>query len=119
MTAAVQGAPPTAPVPQDANDLRGFHMRRLLGKTWVWVLCLLAGVAVGVAVGIATKSVVIGAGAAVVEFLLDRLRRQHLEELLPLHRRLLPAPAARPVPLSACGPAARGVPVPGLGRGQV
>lgn len=70
-TAPVQGAPPTAPVPQDANDLRGFHMRRLLGKTWVWMLCVVAAVVVGAVVGIVTKSAPIGVIAGAVELLLD------------------------------------------------
>jgi hypothetical protein len=61
----------TAPAPQDANDLRGFHLRRLLAKPLIWVLGGLAGAAVGTVVGIATGSVAFGVIAAVAEVLID------------------------------------------------
>jgi hypothetical protein len=62
--------PATAPpapgegAPDDANDLRGFHFRRLLGKPATWIatatFVLAAGVAAAVYLGAA-----IGAGAAI------------------------------------------------------
>lgn len=59
-------APPTPGegLPDDANDLRGFHFRRLLGKPVTWiataVFVLAAGIAAAVYLGAA-----VGAGAAV------------------------------------------------------
>jgi hypothetical protein len=64
---------PTAPAPQDANDLRGYHMRRVLGKAWIWALAGGAAVLVGVVVGIATKSAGIGVAAGAAELLIDLL----------------------------------------------
>jgi hypothetical protein len=65
MSVEVQSAPPTAAVPQDGNDLRGFHFRRLMGKP----LTLIGGgiliVAVGVGLAIATKPVFGLIGAAI------------------------------------------------------
>ncbi|HVY77009.1 MAG TPA: hypothetical protein VG898_00705 [Solirubrobacterales bacterium] len=58
--------------PDDANDLRGFHFRRLLGKPPVWVLLgievALVGILLAVYVGPA-----IGGAAAVAAFLLGLL----------------------------------------------
>jgi hypothetical protein len=58
--------------PDDANDLRGFHFKRLLGKPLTWALIgievVIAGVAVAVLVGPA-----IGAAAALGAFLLGLL----------------------------------------------
>jgi hypothetical protein len=58
--------------PDDANDLRGFHFRRLLGKPLTWTVIgffvLAAGVAAALYVGAA-----IGAGAAVAMLLVSLL----------------------------------------------
>jgi len=68
-------APPTSPVeatPDDANDLRGFHFRRLIGKPLTWIVIaifvLVAGVAAAIYLGAA-----IGAGAAVAMLLVSLL----------------------------------------------
>jgi hypothetical protein len=58
--------------PDDANDLRGFHFQRLLGRTLTWVLLTLAVVGTALA-GAALASPTIGAVAAVVAFLLGLL----------------------------------------------
>jgi hypothetical protein len=67
--------PPQAPaegLPDDANDLRGFHFRRLLGKPATWiataVFVLAAGIAAAVYLGAA-----IGAGAAVAALIVSLL----------------------------------------------
>jgi hypothetical protein len=69
-TAAPAGGP-TA-LPDDANDLRGFHFRRLLGRPLTWlsiaIVVVVAGVAGAVLVGPA-----IGGAAAVAVFLLGLL----------------------------------------------
>jgi hypothetical protein len=68
-------ASPTSPVqeaPDDANDLRGFHFRRLLGKPVTWVLTAIAVIAAGVA-GAVFLSPAIGAAAAGAMFLLALL----------------------------------------------
>lgn len=58
--------------PDNANDLRGFHFKRLLGKATTWiaiaVFVLVAGIAGAVLLGAA-----IGAAAAVAMFLLSLL----------------------------------------------
>ena len=67
-------APPniaSAP-PDDANDLRGFHLKRLLSKPLTWVLLLIFAVAAGVA-GAALVGPAIGAAAAAGVFLLGLL----------------------------------------------
>jgi hypothetical protein len=67
--------PPSSPseaAPDDANDLRGFHFRRLLGKPVTWIVIaifvLVAGIAAAVYLGAA-----IGAGAAVAMLLISLL----------------------------------------------
>jgi hypothetical protein len=70
-TAEAQTAPATAPAPRDANDLRGYRMRRLLGKPWIWAVGLAAAIVVGVVVGAVTKSAAIGVAAGAAELLLD------------------------------------------------
>jgi hypothetical protein len=66
----IEAAPAAAP--DDADDLRGFHFRRLLGKPLTWILIgievLLIGVFLAVYVGPA-----IGGAAAVAAFLLGLL----------------------------------------------
>jgi hypothetical protein len=58
--------------PDDANDLRGFHFRRLLGRPLTWVVIaffvLVAGIAAAVYLGAA-----IGAGAAAAMLLVSLL----------------------------------------------
>jgi hypothetical protein len=63
--------PPTA-APDDANDLRGFHFRRLLRKTLTLILIAVFTVAAGAA-GAALIGPAVGGGAAVAVFLLALL----------------------------------------------
>jgi hypothetical protein len=56
-------------MPDDANDLRGFHFKRLLGKPLTWALLAILAVVGGVAGGIFVGPA-IGAAAAVGTFLL-------------------------------------------------
>lgn len=58
--------------PDDANDLRGFHFRRLLRKPLTWLLIGADVVVVGAVVG-ALVSPAIGAAAAAASFLLGLL----------------------------------------------
>jgi hypothetical protein len=58
--------------PDDANDLRGFHFRRLMGKPVTWVLTAIAVVAAGVS-GAALVGPAIGGAAALAAFLLALL----------------------------------------------
>jgi len=50
-------------VPDDANDLRGFHFRELLGKPLTWIVIAIFVLAVGIA-GAVYLGAAIGAGAA-------------------------------------------------------
>jgi hypothetical protein len=59
-------------VPDDANDLRGFHFRRLLGKPATWIAIAFFVLAAGIA-GALALSVAVGAAAAVAMFLLSLL----------------------------------------------
>ena len=75
MSAEQATAPPSSPeetTPDDANDLRGFHFRRLMGKPLTWILIAIfvavAGVAAAIYLGAA-----IGAGAAVAMLLVSLL----------------------------------------------
>jgi len=68
-------APPNSPeeaTPDDANDLRGFHFRRLMGKPLTWIVIAIfvavAGVVAAIYLGAA-----IGAGAAVAMLLISLL----------------------------------------------
>jgi hypothetical protein len=69
---AVDPAATAPPPPDDANDLRGYHLRRLLSSKLTWALILgatlIAGVAAAVFVGAA-----IGGGAALAVFLISLL----------------------------------------------
>ena len=56
-------------VPDDANDLRGFHFRLLLGKAWTWVAIVVAVVVVGTAAAF-LLSPPIGGLAAIATFLI-------------------------------------------------
>jgi hypothetical protein len=58
--------------PDDANDLRGFHFRQLLGRPLTWVLLAIEVVAIGAAVA-AFVAPAIGAAAAVGGLLLGLL----------------------------------------------
>jgi hypothetical protein len=58
--------------PDDANDLRGFHFKRLLGKPLTWVLLAIFVVAAGAA-GAIFVGPAIGAAAAAAAFLLGLL----------------------------------------------
>jgi len=63
-------APPTSPAeaaPDDANDLRGFHFRRLLRKPVTWIAVAVAVVAAGAA-GAALVGPAIGAVAGAAGF---------------------------------------------------
>jgi hypothetical protein len=68
-------APPSSPqaaTPDDANDLRGFHFRRLMGKPLTWIVIAIfvavAGIAAAIYLGAA-----IGVGAAVAMLLISLL----------------------------------------------
>jgi hypothetical protein len=50
-------------VPDDANDLRGFHFKQLLGKPLTWIVIAIFVLAVGIA-GAVYLGAAIGAGAA-------------------------------------------------------
>jgi hypothetical protein len=58
--------------PDDANDLRGFHFRRLLGKPLTWILIAAFVLAAGIA-GAVYLGAAIGAGAAVAMLLVSLL----------------------------------------------
>ena len=61
--------PPSAETPDDANDLRGFHFRRLMRKPVTWVAIAVAVVAAGVA-GAALVGPAVGGGVAVLVLLI-------------------------------------------------
>jgi hypothetical protein len=71
-----QTAPPPPPpakgLPDDANDLRGFHFRRLLAKPTTWIATALFVLAAGVA-GAVYLGATIGAGAAVAALIVSLL----------------------------------------------
>jgi hypothetical protein len=54
-TAPPPPSPPPAPEPGDANDLRGYHFKQLLGQTKTWVLILGAALILAVALAATTK----------------------------------------------------------------
>jgi len=67
--------PPQAPsegLPDDANDLRGFHFRRLLGKPTTWIATVVFVLAAGIAAAIYLGAA-IGAGAAVAALIVSLL----------------------------------------------
>lgn len=75
MSATEETAAPSATTPgapDDANDLRGFHFKRLLGKPLTWALLVIFAVAAGVA-GAIFVGPAIGAAATVGTFLLGLL----------------------------------------------
>jgi len=65
-------APDSELAPDDANDLRGFHFRRLLSKPVTWIAIAIATIAAGVA-GAVLLSPAIGAAAAGAVFLIALL----------------------------------------------
>ena len=69
MTAQLQSAPPTAEVPRDGNDLRGFHFRRLMRKGLTIGLGGAFVLAAGIGVAVASQPI-IGLAAAGVALLL-------------------------------------------------
>ena len=101
---------PTPSVPDDANDLRGYHFKRLLGtpKTW-W---LIGGAAVvlggalaattGALVGLATLVIVVGAGILVTLVIADSRAADDFFEVYARNRGLtlggkISLPAATPL----------------------
>jgi hypothetical protein len=58
--------------PDDANDLRGFHFKRLLGKPATWIATAIAVLGAGVA-GVIVLGATIGAGGAGAVLLLALL----------------------------------------------
>jgi hypothetical protein len=72
VTPAEEAGTPGAAVPDDADDLRGFHFRRLLGKTATRILIGAFTLAAGVA-GAILAGPAIGGAAAVAVFLLALL----------------------------------------------
>jgi hypothetical protein len=68
------GPPPAAapPPPDDADDLRGFHFKRLLSSKLTWALILGATLAAGVAAAVFVGAA-IGGAAALATFLLALL----------------------------------------------
>jgi hypothetical protein len=63
---------PASATPDDANDLRGFHFRRLMRKPLTWILLAIEVVAIGVACA-ALIGPAIGGAAALAAFLLGLL----------------------------------------------
>jgi hypothetical protein len=75
MSAEQTTAPPSSPdqaAPDDANDLRGFHFRRLIGKPLTWIVTAFFVLAAGIAAAIYLGAA-IGAGAAVAMLLISLL----------------------------------------------
>ncbi len=66
------GPEDAAPAPDDANDLRGFHFKRLLGRPLTWILLAIFAVAAGAA-GAALVGPAVGAAAAIGTLLLGLL----------------------------------------------
>ncbi len=62
-----EAAAPALPLPDDANDLRGFHFRRLMRKPLTWFLIVASMVAIG---GVLAAAVgpALGGGGAVAAF---------------------------------------------------
>jgi hypothetical protein len=59
-------APPPTAVVDDANDLRGFHLRRLFGKKTTWALILGLTIVAGAAFGALASPAAGGIAAAIV-----------------------------------------------------
>jgi hypothetical protein len=57
-------APPPSKEIDDANDLRGYHFKKLLSETSTWVIIAVLLIAAGAAAGIYFKSAPIGGAAA-------------------------------------------------------
>jgi hypothetical protein len=110
VNAQPEPAPPPANQPDDANDLRGFHFRRLMRKPLtVWLLAgltLIAGVAgsvaAGPAVGIPAAVIVLLAGVGIVFAISDSKAADSFFEVYASQRGLAlggkaPLPAATPL----------------------
>jgi hypothetical protein len=67
--AAAESASP-AEGPDDANDLRGFHFKQLLGEVSTWVIIAVLAIAAAVGVAIFAASVALGGGAALAVLVL-------------------------------------------------
>jgi hypothetical protein len=67
----IKSATPVTP-PDDADDLRGFHFRELLGRPLTWIVVAIFVLAAGIA-GAIYLGAVIGAGAAVAMLLISLL----------------------------------------------
>jgi len=67
-----QTATSTQAAPDDANDLRGFHFKRLLGKPLTWILIGIEVVAIGVVLAVYVGPA-IGGAAALAAFVLGLL----------------------------------------------
>jgi hypothetical protein len=63
---------PSESTPEDANDLRGFHFRRLLGKPLTWILLAIETVAIGVGLAVLLGPA-LGGAAALAAFLVGLL----------------------------------------------
>jgi hypothetical protein len=72
VTPPEEAASPIAAAPDDANDLRGFHFRRLMRKALTLVLIAAFTIAAGIA-GAALVGPAVGGAAAVAVFLLSLL----------------------------------------------
>jgi hypothetical protein len=70
--ATAEQAGPGPAAPDDANDLRGFHFKRLLSSRLTWVLIVGATMAAGIAAAIFV-GLAVGGGAALAAFLLSLL----------------------------------------------
>jgi hypothetical protein len=60
-----------ATAPDDANDLRGYHFKKLLGEVSTWVIIAIIAAVAGVGVAIYLASVALGGGAAFAVLLLS------------------------------------------------
>ena len=110
MNAQPEPTPPAAELPDDANDLRGFHFQRLIRKPLtIWLLAgltLAAGIggalAVGAAIGIPAAVVVLLVGVGVVFAIADSKAADSFFEVYARQRGLTlggkaPLPAATPL----------------------
>jgi hypothetical protein len=64
-TAPQEAAPPVAEVPDDANDLRGFHFKRLMRKPLTWILIGALAILVGGGLAAVIGPAIGGAGFVV------------------------------------------------------
>jgi hypothetical protein len=64
-------APPPSKEVDDADDLRGYHFKKLIGEVSTWVIVAVLVIAAGAAAGIYFKSPPGGGGAAALVFVLS------------------------------------------------